>query len=280
MILVVGGTGKVGRHVVAGLVERHEPVRVLSRRAGAIIMPPPVEVVAGSPAEPSSVTAALEGVDRAFVTLVGDVETQAWSLAEGIRASGGVKRVVLMSSSAVRHPLRHRIGDEHRAAEDILRDVAPEVTVLRPGPFHSNALWWAPSIRGAGHVRCSVGNQPGAPIDPADVAAVGIASLLDPSHAGKVYELTGPEVLTSADQADILSRVLGRPLTFDVATEEETIARFAAITGDRPAAEANVRALRSPEVPWRHATSAVADLTGRPARRFQDWAADHAVLFR
>jgi uncharacterized protein YbjT (DUF2867 family) len=280
MILVVGGTGKVGRHVVTGLVARDESVRVLSRRPDSAGMPAPVEVVAGSPAEPASVAAALEGVDRAFVTIVGDVETQARSVAEGVRVAGGVKRVVLMSSSAVRHPVRHRIADEHRAAEEILRDVAPEVTVLRPGPFHSNALWWAPSIRSAGHVRCSIGNQPGAPIDPADVAAVGIVALLGAGHAGKVHELTGPEVLTSADQTEILSRVLGRPLTFDVAPEEETVARFAAITGDRPAAEGNVRALRSPEVPWRRANSAVAELTGRPARRFEDWAADNAALFR
>jgi uncharacterized protein YbjT (DUF2867 family) len=279
MLLVTGATGKVGRHVVRNLTERGIQVRALSRRPGEADLPEGVEVVPGSPEDSASVAAALHGVERAFVVLVGDVEAQAEGFAQAARAAGAPKHVVLLSSSAVVHPLPHRIRAEHESAERIVREAVPSMAVLRPGPFHSNALWWAASVREEGRVRCLVGNNPGAPVDPADVAAVGVAAL-SPEHAGRVYELTGPEVLTSADQTRIIGELLGRRLDFAVATEEETIGMFTAITGDRPTAEGNVRALRSPQVPWARVRPTVAEVLGRPARSFRDWAAEHLAAYR
>ncbi|MEV6948874.1 NAD(P)H-binding protein [Streptomyces sp. NPDC051172] len=279
MLLVTGATGKVGRHVVRNLAGRGIQVRALSRRPGEADLPESVEVVPGSPEDPASVAAALHGVERAFVVLVGDVEAQAAGFAEAARAAGALKHVVLLSSSAVVHPLQHRIRAEHEAAERIVGAAVPSLTVLRPGPFHSNALWWAASIRDEGRVRCLVGDNPGAPVDPADVAGVGVAAL-SPEHAGRVYELTGPQVLSSADQTRILGELLGRRLDFAVATEEETVAMFTAITGDRGTAEGNVRALRSRRVPWARVRPAVDEVLGRPARPFRDWAAEHLAAYR
>lgn len=279
-ILVMGGTGKVGRPLVDRLLSAGHPVRVLTRRPTAAGLPPGVETAEGSPEDGPSVVAALEGVDRAFVVLVGDVAAQSRGVAEGVGGSGGLGRAVLLSSSAVRHPLAHRIGDEHRLAEEIISGVADELTVLRPGPFHSNALWWAESIRATRSVRCSIGNQPGAPIDPADVADVASVALTDDGHAGQRYELTGPEVLTSRDQAVVLGEVLDHELAFDVASEEETVDAFARISGDRAVAAGNVRALRSPLVPWSTTTPVVGELLDRPAVPFRDWATANASLFR
>ncbi|GGQ85866.1 NmrA family transcriptional regulator [Couchioplanes caeruleus subsp. azureus] len=279
MILVTGATGKVGREVVDGLLMQGWYVRAVSRRPESAGLPSSVEVRPGSPEDVPAMTAALEGVESAFVVLVGDVEAQARGFAEAAAAAGQLKRLVLLSSSSVVHPVSHRIGDEHRAAEEILSQAVPNATMLRPGPFHSNSLWWAKSIRETGRARCLVGNQPGAPVDPADVASVGVAALTEDGHAGQAYELTGPELLTSGDQVRVLEQVLGRTIGFDVASIEEAIGVFSAISGDPVTAERNVRALHSPQVPWSQVSPDGSRLLGRPLRTYREWAAAHRGLF-
>lgn len=215
-----------------------------------------------------------------FVVLVGDVEAQAHQLAAAARAAHDLRRVVLLSSSSVLHPVRHRIAAEHRIAEEVLGEAVTEWTFLRPGPFHSNALWWSKSIRDTGTARCLVGNRAGAPIDPGDVAAVAVAALTEDGHNGKAYELTGGQVLTSGDQVRIIAAVTGRKLNFEVASEEEAVDVFTAICGDREIAAANVAALRSALTPWARPVSTVCQLLGRPPRTFRAWAIENAAAFR
>lgn len=279
MILVTGATGKVGRHVVTGLLAQGHRVRALSRTPRAAALPAGVEVVAGSPADAESCAAALAGAHAAFVVLAGDVATQAREFAAAVKAAGGGCRVVLLSSASVLHPLRHRIGDEHRQAEELLSGAAGEWAFLRPGPFHSNALWWASSIRDSGRARCLVGNQPGASIDPADVAAIGILALTGAGQPGATYQLTGAQVLTSAEQVQIIAEVIGRHIEFEVVTTKEAVATFTALGGDPDAAAANVAALRSPQVPWARPVRSAAELLGRPPRSFRSWVAEHAARF-
>lgn len=279
MILITGATGKVGRDVVDGLLEQGHSLRAVSRRPESAALPPAVDVRWGAPDDTPAMTAALQGVESAFVVLVGDVEAQAKGFAAAARAAGGLKRLVLLSSSSVVHPVTHRIGEEHRAAEDILTGLVPAATVLRPGPFHSNSLWWARAIRDTGRARCLVGNRPGAPVDPADVAAVGVAALTQDRHAGQTYELTGPQILSSGDQIRVLEEVLGRSIGFDVATLEEAVGVFSAITGDRVSAESNVRALHSPDVPWSRVSPTGTHVLGRPLRTYREWAVAHRALF-
>jgi uncharacterized protein YbjT (DUF2867 family) len=279
MILVTGATGNVGRQVVRELVELGRSVRAMSRDPGRAGLPDGVEVVRGDPADAASVTAALHGIDQVFVVLVGDVEAQALGFAAAARFASGPTHVVLLSSLAVTHPVSHQIQRQHAAAERIIAAADVSMTVLRPGPFHSNALWWANSIREKGKARCLVGNTPGAPVDPSDIAAVAVAALTRDDVAGRVHELTGPDVLTSGDQVRILAAILDRTIDFEVATVDEAVAMFASITHDRPTAETNVRALHSPAVPWRNVLRTVPDLLGRPARPFRDWAVMHAAAY-
>jgi uncharacterized protein YbjT (DUF2867 family) len=69
-----------------------------------------------------------------------------------------------------------------------------ESTIIRPGMFASNALfWWAPAIRARGVVRWPYGAAETAPVDDRDVAAVAARTLYQDGHAGGDYVLTGPE---------------------------------------------------------------------------------------
>ncbi|MET9887849.1 NAD(P)H-binding protein [Streptomyces sp. NPDC006430] len=278
MFLITGATGKVGREAVDQLLALGHPVRALSRTPQEANLPEGVEVVAGSPADPESLAAAFEGVTAALVVLSGDVGGEAANVAAAARAAG-TSKIVLLSSGGIEHPLPHGIADEHRAAEVAIEESGVPWTFLRPGPFHANTSWWIKTVRENSAVRCWIGNNPGAPIDEYDIASVAVVALTEEGHTGKSYLLTGPETLSSEEQARILGEVLGRELEFSVAPAEEVVAVFTGITGDRPAAETNVAALHSPEVPWAKPTSVVRDLTGREPRPFREWAVENAALF-
>lgn len=280
-VLVTGATGRVGGQVLAQLTARGVPVRAMTRDPARAAFPDGVDVVAGGPGDAAAVAAALDGVEAVFLVLVGDVVEQVRGFAEGVAAAagGGPRRVVLLSSSSVLHPVAHRIGDEHREAERVISTIAPETTFLRPGPFHSNSFWWAGSIRSTGSVRCLVGNRAGAPIDPADVAEIGVRALTESGHAGAAYELTGPHLLTSGDQTRIIGAAVGRVIGFETATHDEAVAAFTAAGSEPDVAAGNLTALRSRQVPWGRATDTATTLLGRAPRSFRAWVADHAAVF-
>src|SRR5687767_9193580 len=68
-ILVIGGTGNVGRHIVGTLAGRGLPIRVLTRdpENARAVLPAGVEVVAGDLTRPDTLTAALAGAGRVFL---------------------------------------------------------------------------------------------------------------------------------------------------------------------------------------------------------------------
>ncbi|MFE1956294.1 SDR family oxidoreductase [Streptomyces sp. NPDC059524] len=278
MILVTGATGKVGREAVEQLVALGKDVRALSRKPAEANLPEAVEVVAGSPGDADALAVALKDVEAALVILSGDVAGEAVTFAAAAKAAG-LPRLVLLSSGGVEHPLPHGIADEHRAAEEALEASGAGCTFLRPGPFHANTSWWIRTVREESRVRDWIGNNPGAPIDEYDIASAAVVALTGEGHEGRSYLLTGPEVLTSEEQARILGDVLGRDLEFSVAPQEEVVDVFTGITGDRPAAQTNVAALHSPDVPWSKVSPAVRELTGRDPRPYRAWAVANASLF-
>jgi len=83
------------------------------------------------------------------------------------------------------------------------------------------------------------------------------------------YVLTGPESLTQAEQVQIIGDVLGRKLVFQEMTPAESglpdmlLNAWAAAVG----------------IPA-YVTNAVAEITGRKARTFREWAAENADAFR
>jgi uncharacterized protein YbjT (DUF2867 family) len=86
-------------------------------------------------------------------------------------------------------------------------------TILRPSEFMTNTLWWLTEIEARGTISVPSGQGRVSFIDPADIAAVAFAALTSPGHAGKVYHVTGPEALSTADVATQFGRLVGRRLT-------------------------------------------------------------------
>jgi uncharacterized protein YbjT (DUF2867 family) len=278
-ILVIGATGTVGRQVVAHLPRDRVRVRALTREPERARLPSHVEVVRGDLTAPETLAVAADGVDAIF--LVWTVPAPTLAAAMG-RLTTSARRIVLLSSPhKTQHPLfaqPNPLRGLHRAIEAAVA-AAPEWTILRPGMFAANATgWWAPQIRAGDTVRWPFLALPTAPIHERDIAAVAVRALIEDGHAGREYVLTGPESLTHAEQIGIIGRTIGRRLRPEEMSPEDARRELLAIMPP-PVIDMLLNAWIAAAGHPAFMTSTVEEITGRPARKFSEWAADHASDF-
>jgi uncharacterized protein YbjT (DUF2867 family) len=281
MIVVFGATGKVGRHVVSGLVANDTPVRVFVRDPDAARFDPGVEVAEGNLDNAASIEAALAGAESVFLLTAGP-DSPAHDLAvAGAAARHGRLHLVKVSSVAANHPVRGSYGEAHVKAESASRQAAARWTILRPAAFASNTLEWIWTVKSEGRVYQPYGKIPQAVIDPADVAAVAVAALLDPHrHSGHIYPVTGPAALTARERAAILAAELNRPIEFVDASPES--AKAAMVGFGLPASYVDgVLAAQSDPEPTRGGIPlpTVREITGSEPKSFVDWLRPHLVDF-
>jgi uncharacterized protein YbjT (DUF2867 family) len=279
MIVVTGATGNIGRPLTQALAEAGQQVTAVSRRAAPV--PDGVRHVVADLASPASLEPALAGAKALFLLLSGDLHAAGASPADVIAkaAAEGVRRVVLLSSQGVSTrpfgPTRIAMS----ALEDVLRESGLDWAILRPGGFASNALWWAESVRTQQLVAAPFGDVGVPLIDPTDIAEVAAACLLDDQHAGGVYELTGPEVITPRQQTAAIATALGSPVRFHELTRDEA---KAGMTQNMPAelAEDTLDILGSPNPAELLVRPDVQRVLGRAPRSFADWAVRNVDAFR
>lgn len=120
MILIAGGTGNIGRHVVSALVERGEQVRVLTRDPDAAqqILIDGAQIVRGDLTDPASLSPAFEGVDRAYLaTNGGDQVLMESNFIEAARDTG-VRHIVKVSVIGATHDNFVVLAQGHAVIED------------------------------------------------------------------------------------------------------------------------------------------------------------------
>lgn len=199
-ILVTGGTGKTGRRIADRLSARGIPVLIGSR--------------SGHPAfdwnHPAGWDAALRGVDAVYISYAPDLAmpgaTGAIRDFVSTARRSGVQRLVLLSG---------RGEPEAQACERIVQTSGIPATIVR-------ASWFAQNFsEGAfidmvldGQITLPAGDTPEPFVDVDDIADVAVAALTEPGHAGEVYEVTGPELLTFADVAAELSLATRRRIQY------------------------------------------------------------------
>ncbi|MFD9593992.1 SDR family oxidoreductase [Kitasatospora sp. NPDC059973] len=279
MIVVTGATGNVGRPLTQALAEAGEQVTAVSRRAAAV--PAGVRHVVADLAEPTSLAPVLDGAKALFLLLSGDLHAAGARPADivGQAAAAGVRRVVLLSSQGVATRPLDPSRVAMRAVEDALRESGPDWAVLRPGGFASNALAWAESVRTEGTVAAPFGDVGVPVVDPVDIAGVAAACLLDDRHTGRVYELTGPEVITPRRQAAAIAAVLGSPLRFHELTREEaraTMTRFVPVE----LADDTLDIISAPNPAELRISPDVERVLGRAPHPFAAWVTRNIAAFR
>ena len=277
MIVVVGGTGRVGRQVVTQLTDRGVPVRVVSRGLNPGGLPPRAKAVHAELADPASLEAHLQDAQSLFLLWPFTSPDLTAGLAPKVAeiAARHVSRIVYLSAQ----PAADQPDSFWALVERAIEESGAEWTFLRPAGFAANTLMWVDQIRSGDVVRWPFGGAGRALIDERDIASVAVRALTEDGHAGAKYVLTGPEVLTQAEQLAAIGEAIGRDLTWEELPKQAALEALTAAWGDRAFAEAAVngweRFVDHPET----VNSTIRAITGAPARGFADWAAANAAAF-
>ncbi|GAA2399512.1 NAD(P)H-binding protein [Actinomadura vinacea] len=281
MIVVTGATGNVGRSLVEVLAAAGGQVRATSRGISQADVPAGVEHRRADLADAESLRPVLDGADALFMQN-GGAGAHLLSPQDILDAAkaGGVERVVLLSSQGVAtRPQSPSHGELGRSIEDAVRESGIEWTILRPGGFDSNSYAWAEPVRTARTVAAPFGDVGLPTIDPADIAEVAAAALHEDGHAGQIYELTGPALVTPRDQAEAIGDALGEPVRFVEQSREqarEQMLRFM----PEPVVETTLAILGDPTPAEQRISPDVERVLGRAPGTYAEWARRNAAAFR
>jgi (4-alkanoyl-5-oxo-2,5-dihydrofuran-3-yl)methyl phosphate reductase len=282
VILVTAATGNIGRLVVSALLDEGADVRALTRDPRRAALPAEVDVCTGDFDDVDTLATAMKGVDTILLTTYGPATELRDANVARIAATAGASRIVKISIAGVETGDEDPVTEWHRAGEQAIDRVGIPRTFLRCGELMATALWWASTIRSAGKVFVPFADAPSAPIDPADVALVAARCLSggrrDDSDA---LVLTGPEVLTNRARVQRLGELLGTTLECVEISRQAAFERM--VAAGQPALIAAAR-LEMIEVkssgPGAAPSDTVERVIGRPAQRFDAWAARNLATFR
>jgi uncharacterized protein YbjT (DUF2867 family) len=216
MILITGASGSVGKTVLQEVLKKNLKVRAMYRSAGEDAKAPAgCEAVIADFADKESLRKALNGVESVYVVCspipqLVDLES---NMLDACKESG-VKHVVLNSALGA-GDLTKSFPSWHRKVEDKLKTLGMTHTILRPNGFLQNIVAFnAQSIRAEGAFYASMDDAKVSYLDVADIATVAAKALGGGEHAGKTYELVGPEAISNEELAKRISKVAGRTVRF------------------------------------------------------------------
>lgn len=269
-ILVIGATGTVGKHVVAGLLAKGEKVVAATRTAIAI---PGAEARRFDIADTATHRGIFAGVDRAYVLVPsGYLDAHRFLIPLIETAAAAKVKVVLQSVMGV------DADDElpYRKAEIALEKSGTAYVILRPNWFADNFhMFWREGIK-HGVIALPAGTGASSFVDVRDIAAAAVAALTSSAFDGKAYELTGPQALTYAEAAGILAEVTGKPIRYQATQDADFIAMLtgAGVPADFAGFMASI--FHPVREGWTaRVTGDVEKLSGRQPTGLSDYARDH-----
>jgi len=217
MILITGASGNAGGAVLREVLKSGHGARAMYRsKEEAAKVPQGAAAVVADFADKSSLRRALEGVDTVYLVCspVRELVELESNMIDACREAG-VKHVVLNSALGA-GDFPKSFPSWHRKVEDKLKASGMAYTILRPNGFMQNLIaYFAPSIRDQSAFYQSTGNAKISHIDLRDIAAAAATILRSPAqHAGKIYELNGPEALSYAEVAEKISKATGRKVQY------------------------------------------------------------------
>jgi len=216
MILITGASGNVGKTVLQEVAKSGAKHRAMYRSAAdAAKAPAGTETGIADFAKPETLGAALKNVDCVYLVCSPIPElVQLESNMIDACVAAGVQHVVLNSALGV-GDYDKSFPSWHRKVEEKLKGTGLSYTILRPNSFHQNVLaFFAPTIRTQGVFYSSMRDAKVSFLDVRDIAVVAAKVLAGGEHAGKIYELNGPEAINYANLAQKMSKVAGREVKY------------------------------------------------------------------
>jgi uncharacterized protein YbjT (DUF2867 family) len=128
----------------------------------------------------------------------------------------GIRKIVRMSAQSANPDAVIQLGRWHFAVEKAVEESGIPFTILRPANFMQNYLTFGTpeTIKGQSAFYAPMGDAKISVIDTRDISAVAARVLVEPGHDGKRYDLTGGESLSNHEIAEIISKALGRKITY------------------------------------------------------------------
>lgn len=254
-VLVIGASGKTGRRVVEGLTTAGAAVRSASRSS----------TIRFDWDDDSTWAPALADTSAAYV-VPPEAPVDVAHFAR-LAEDAGLERLVMLSA---RHPDQGGDG-VIPAVEDALRAGAVPLTVVQPSWFVQNFTegMFAPELAD-GVLRLPVGDGLEPFVDTTDIAAVAVAALTEDGHAGRTYELSGPELMTFADAVERLGTATGRNLKFETVEPAAWSAAAVEFLPEPVVALLDNLFTAIREGVNAHLSPGVAEALGRPPRSFGD----------
>ena len=196
------------------LAEAGSPQRLLVRDAGRAPELEGAVPVVCTYADPVQAKAALDGVKTLFMVSAAEAEDrlqQHYAFVDAA-AAAGVQHIVYTSFFGAAPDSTFTLGRDHYATEERIKASGMDYTFLRDNFY----LDFLPLLAGEdGVIRGPAGDGVMAAVARADIARSAVTVLRDPAlHVGRTYDLTGPEDISLATAAELLTAGTGRTITF------------------------------------------------------------------
>ena len=231
VIAVTGATGALGarvaERVAAGAEAAGARLRLVVRDAARAPRRPGTEVTEfpGGYSDTSGFSAALGGVHTLYLVSAAEAEDRLQQHLTAVRAAAdaGVQRIVYTSFLNARPDAVFTLVRQHYATEQAIASTGVRHTFLRHSMYADFVPFFAVRENGRAVIAAPAGDGRTSFVSRDDLAEVGAAVLLDDSGAfdGQALDVTGPEALTLAEAAAVLSEVTGLPTEYRPETVEE-----------------------------------------------------------
>lgn len=226
MILVVGGSGTLGRVITRYLLSAGEAVRVMTRTPAkaTALRDAGAEVVMGDLTDRESLVRACAGAEK-VIAAAHSFLGRGYLASEHVDRIGHKKLIDIAKQSGASHLVYTsayfndsafvtipfvRIKQE---VEKYLQESGLSYTILRPTAFmdfHAHVLIGMPVIQGKKVMLFGAGTRPRNFVAASDVAQLAVRALRDSSLANQTVDIGGPENLSSVDVVHIYETIAGR----------------------------------------------------------------------
>ncbi len=235
-ILVTGGTGTVGSHVLEHLSGQGADVRALTRDPAKARFPNGIVPVRGDMLDIESMRSALTGASTLFLlNAVTPEELSQALLTLNLAREAGLERVVYFSVYKGQDFTNVPHFTAKHTVEQMIEQYDIPATILRPNCFMQNDAMFKDAVLGPAVYPFPIGAKGVSMVDARDVAEVAAKALLERERASEplphqIINAVGPEPLTGTGIAAIWSDLLGEPVRYagdDTAPFEKLLGQHA-----------------------------------------------------